>query len=532
MEKLRAVGYIRVSDEDQLKGESPDVQKAKLIEYANDNNYELVKTFFDEGKSAKTVLKRDKMLEMIKFCVDKRNEISTIIFYKMDRASRDSPTYQADFRSIIRARGISVRSVTENIDDTPNGRFMENLLVGLAQLDNEVKGDRITDSMESIARQGWWQHGPVLGYDVLKVVIGKTSTGKDKTRSTLTPNENAPLVKQVLERFGEGDITKAELKKYAEKLGLRTSKGNKLNDEAIKRLLKKPVYAGYVCGELTNNELVEGKHDGLISKEVYRQNQLLLQKNTKAGKTTYLKDNEMYPLKGTLLCSACEEPAYASSPLTGGKKSHSARYQCFRASCSGQKQKSSQIDEVHNAFQSMLSDIVPTEGAMRLYKEILVRQAAKQNKGLNTKIRLLRNELSDLGDQRLKVIESKANAKNEREKDQFSELIDSYDIKKIDLKNDLSDLEKAQSLQESNVSYALDFMNNASVLWAQADLDIKQKFQRMIFPEGVAMDFSTQKFRTTKISPLYRYAPTKKDLSEAEKSLLVTPTGVEPVLPG
>jgi len=43
----------------------------------------------------------------------------------------------------------------------------------------------------------------------------------------------------------------------------------------------------------------------------------------------------------------------------------------------------------------------------------------------------------------------------------------------------------------------------------------------MVFPEGLDFNTTNLTFGTAKISPLYRYVPNKKDLSSAEKSLLV-----------
>ena len=62
--------------------------------------------------------------------------------------------------------------------------------------------------------------------------------------------------------------------------------------------------------------------------------------------------------------------------------------------------------------------------------------------------------------------------------------------------------------------------------------DLKIRFQKMIFPEGLTFDTSTVTFGTSTISPLYRYAPNKNDLSMKDKSSLVTSRGIEPLLPG
>ncbi len=69
-------------------------------------------------------------------------------------------------------------------------------------------------------------------------------------------------------------------------------------------------------------------------------------------------------------------------------------------------------------------------------------------------------------------------------------------------------------------------MHDVQRLWVDADPDLKIRFQKMIFPEGLTFDTSTLTFGTSTISPLYTYAPIKKDLSVKEKSLLVNSRGL------
>ena len=109
-------------------------------------------------------------------------------------------------------------------------------------------------------------------------------------------------------------------------------------------------------------------------------------------------------------------------------------------------------------------------------------------------------------------------------------LIGALDTEKLALVEELSALEAQQTIQETNIEYALNFMGNVAKVWADAPLELKIKFQNLIFPEGLELDTSKQIFRTSKISPLYRYIPNKKELSDAENSLVVTPAGVEPAI--
>lgn len=85
MIKLRCVIYIRVSDPGQIKNNSLDTQLKTCKAYAENNNYEVVNIFREEGFSAKHIHTRPEMRRLLQFCTLKKNRISAIIIYKMDR---------------------------------------------------------------------------------------------------------------------------------------------------------------------------------------------------------------------------------------------------------------------------------------------------------------------------------------------------------------------------------------------------------------------------------------------------------------
>ena len=61
MEKLKAVIYLRVSDESQIKNNSLETQLISCRLFADANNLEVVKVFREEGVSAKHVHTRPEM---------------------------------------------------------------------------------------------------------------------------------------------------------------------------------------------------------------------------------------------------------------------------------------------------------------------------------------------------------------------------------------------------------------------------------------------------------------------------------------
>ena len=52
--KLRAVGYVRVSTEEQIQGHSLDAQRSEIERYCERNGCRLERFYADEGVSAPT----------------------------------------------------------------------------------------------------------------------------------------------------------------------------------------------------------------------------------------------------------------------------------------------------------------------------------------------------------------------------------------------------------------------------------------------------------------------------------------------
>lgn len=64
-----------------------------------------------------------------------KDKIDYVIVYKMNRASRNLDSYVMGFRIKLKELGISMRSATEPIDDTPLGQFMEVFSVIIGEME-------------------------------------------------------------------------------------------------------------------------------------------------------------------------------------------------------------------------------------------------------------------------------------------------------------------------------------------------------------------------------------------------------------
>jgi site-specific DNA recombinase len=514
----KAIAYVRISSTRQIDNESPETQKLTIQKYADANNIEILEWFYDEAKSGKNT-EREELKNLLLYASKYQNKIDYVVVYKMNRMSRDLDSYVMNVRIVLKKIGITIRSATEQVDDTVSGRFMENMLIMLGQMDNEVKSSTTIDNMRSLALQGYWQHPPVIGYEPDKI-----QNDLGKPRPTLRLADESEKVRMVLVRFSQGDITKAELTRFAKEIGLRSRYDKFLGEDSINRMLKNSVYAGYVSDKFTEYKNVQGRHPAIISKEIYERNQKILYgKNTRLGEK-HITMNSNYPLRGLLLCMNCQKPLYSSAPKSGGGK-QSPRYHCARTTCVG-KVPSVKSETVHDEFVAMLERIKPSDEILKLYRHVLVKEANHALDDLNSKVSSTRKKLDKLSELRSSAINKLIEGTiTKDEKDVF---IDDLDRRKTELTDDLYRMENQQSVRETDINTAIDVMENVHKQWQVSEFDIQIRFQCMLFPRGVVYDSVNHRFGTSEISELYRYVSTKKDLPEPEKSFLVAGPGLEP----
>ena len=95
-EKVKVVGYMRVSTDRQTDGVSKDTQQAAIQKYADANNMEVVDWYWDGGFSAKTA-KRPELQRMLKDIESKKYMgLAHVVVYNTSRISRNLISYAAD----------------------------------------------------------------------------------------------------------------------------------------------------------------------------------------------------------------------------------------------------------------------------------------------------------------------------------------------------------------------------------------------------------------------------------------------------
>ncbi|OMP75433.1 recombinase family protein [[Flexibacter] sp. ATCC 35208] len=335
--------YTRVSTKEQADGNlSLETQKKACDLYALKQEYKVLSCFGGTYESAASD-ERKEFKRMIEFCKKHKKGNLKIIVYSLDRFSRTGDNAIWLSRQ-LRDLGILIMSVTQPIDTkNPAGVLQQNILFLFSQYDNDLRRLKAIEGMkERLLRGEWPGHAPI-GYDHV------TTNGE----KTIVINEKGKLLRKAfLWKANEG-ISMVEI------LGRLKSHGLKLTKQAISKALINPFYCGILSHSFLKGEVIEGKHEKLISKEIFlKANE---EKSKSAHGFRWNALNEELPLKLFIKCESCKEN------LRGYivKSKNLYYYKCdngSKCSCNVSAKK------LHELFETILSEITLPEKYIDLFQ--------------------------------------------------------------------------------------------------------------------------------------------------------------------
>ncbi len=113
------------------------------------------------------------------------------------------------------------------------------------------------------------------------------------------------------------------------------------------------------------------------------------------------------------------------------------------------------------------------------------------------------------------------------DKNRYSEALEQ---KRQDLRREIDKLERNQGLNEATIDYVCNFMTKPAKLWKDADLETRQAFQKMLFPNGLHFDIKDKIFGTDDLNPLFSVIRNKKESCDGSNSEMVISAGVKILL--
>lgn len=335
--KVKVVGYVRVSTLMQIMGKefsSIQAQQAIIRNYvATHPEMELVEIFTDPGRSGKN-MNRPGMQALLKRI--SQGGIKYVLSYKLDRISRDKFDYYS-FEKLMREHDVRVHYTNDvNSDGSPAGELMKDMMTALAMFERNQTSQRIRDKITESLKAGYRCGGhPPLGY-----ICGTVP-------KTLEVDEaSAGHVREIFKMCYEGISTADIATVMANKYGgapIRSSRNGKevpqgkYCENKIRKILKNPIYAGYVFRKGNAPELFEGLHKPIIDRKTWEAVQARLTSKSPL-RNILLRERCPYLLKKYLFCSCGSAMTVGGSGKTHKDGSPYLYYVCskknhFRSQC-------------------------------------------------------------------------------------------------------------------------------------------------------------------------------------------------------
>lgn len=257
---------------------------------------DVVREFVDRGESARSA-DRPALQELLSW-VEAEGDVDYCIVHKVDRWARNRHD-DVLMDLALRAAGTQLVSATENIDETPSGMLVRGIMASIAEFYSRNLATEAMKGMQQKAKVGGTPGKAPIGYlNVRQRIDGR------EIRTVAVDPERAPLVRWAFAAYASGEWTARALLRELTDRGLRTvptptRPPAPLQLSNVAKILTNRYYLGYVT--FLGLEY-EGRHEPLITAELFQQVQVMLRAKATAEERHW---RHQHYLKGSLFCGRC-----------------------------------------------------------------------------------------------------------------------------------------------------------------------------------------------------------------------------------
>ncbi len=257
--------YARKSTEQEDKQAlSIESQVKEMISLAEREGLKIVE-IKRESHSSKEVGQRPVYNELINEI--RQGKFNGILTWAPDRLSRNA----GDLGSVVDLMDQKllheIRTYGQKFTNNPNEKFLLMILGSQAKLENDNKMVNVKRGLRARCEMGLWPGPAVVGY--------LNEKRMDKKCEVVIDPERAPIVKQIFEKVVYEKWSGRKIFHWLKfDLNFKTRSGNKgLTLSNIYLILQNPIYYGVFEYPRKSGNFYTGKHEPIISKELFDQAQ-------------------------------------------------------------------------------------------------------------------------------------------------------------------------------------------------------------------------------------------------------------------
>lgn len=463
-----AIGYVRVSSDDQVKGRSLDEQERALRDWCAREGVALVEIFREEGKTARS-RDRSELGRALAYAKAHATALRYFVVDDLSRLARDV----VDQLSIMRelgALGVETATVMLRLTNDAHGRAVAGYVGVTNQFQSDLQAEKIARSMLAAKREGRWPHAAPIGYRNGRGPSGEKTIELDETV--------APVLRDAFERAARGE-SPAEILAALEARGLRGRNGKRIRPQELRKILRSPFYAGRVRSDRHGFE-VEGRHEALVTHDLWLSVRARLDGRAPAPAPARSAKHQDFPLRGFVYCARCGRPLTAGWSR-GRSGARFAYYWCWSRDCSAGTVRREALDR---AFVEALASIELDEVTLELVEAALRDLWEEARAESSNARRRAARELEQLQERRERLVEAYVFEKSidrptyDRLLAKLDDEIERADFEHLRARADLGDVAEL-------LAFARPMLTGVSDLWSSSSPDLKRRIQRLAFPEGV-----------------------------------------------
>jgi len=262
--------YARKSSEsEERQVRSIDSQIKEMLELAEREGLNIV-AIKQESHSAKTTGQRPIFNELISDIKDAK--FNGILTWAPDRIARNAGDLGAVVDLMDEKLLLEIRTHGQRFTDNPNEKFLLMILGSQAKLENDNRGINVQRGIRTKCELGLWPTFAPLGYLNQKRM--------DKKGDVIVDPLRGPVVKQMFEKVANERFSGRKLYHWLRFEINFYTRGNKpIALSGIYKILNNSFYYGAFEYPRGSGKWYEGKHEPLISKELFEQSQKILRRD-------------------------------------------------------------------------------------------------------------------------------------------------------------------------------------------------------------------------------------------------------------
>jgi site-specific DNA recombinase len=307
-----------------------------------------------------------------------------------------------------------------------------------------------------------------------------------------------PFLQRGLKEYARGMFTsQMQLAAALDDWGFREVRGRKTSSQYIDKILGRYLkfYAGIIVNPWTGED-VAGLHVPMITQAEMYNIQLI-----RSGKRRVQKrgaHNPDFPLRKTVACAECGRMLTGSvSRGNGGRYFY---YHCYSKTC-GEYGKAIPKADLEAAFSRYLRRITPKQRVLDVIKAAIIDVWEENSLALKSRAERHAATLVNLSEKRARIqelLEDRAYSREEG-RERLAEVKNQLIATQIAL----NEARIEQFDIEAAVTYAANFIGDLGRQWFDLAPELRPRFQKLIFPEGVRYSRLTE-FGTVKLGLIFK----------------------------